>query len=122
NGSALTLTIAPTALPGSYPMTVRGRGTDIPDATVSLTLTVLRASVAISVSAQTVSVFPAGPSATSTVAITRTSFAHGVSLTIEGAPPGLSATTDQSVATGNSATITVAATGTIVLGQYTLTV
>ena len=126
DSSVVTLAVAATATPGTYPLTVRGAATGLTDRTAPLSLIVTAAPVAgsytLALSPASVTL-PPGGSATSTINVARTNgFAGAVGLAVTGAPTGLTATLASASTTAGSVGVTVAATAAVAPGAYTLTV
>ena len=124
--SVLTIQVGAAVPAGNSNLIVRATGTGLADATAPLVLTV----TAVAVGNYTLSLTPAGTvtmaqgtSATPTVNIDRTGgFTGSVGLTVVGAPAGLTATLNPTSTTGNSSVLTLAASGSLAVGTYPLTV
>ena len=123
--STLTLAIASSATPGTYPLTIRAKGQGVTDATVALSLVVTEApppSFALALSPTSVSVAQ-GASVTSTATITRSNgFGGDVALAVTGAPAGVTVAPVSIPSTATSGTITVVASASATPGTYSLTV
>ena len=117
----LAITVTASATPGSYAVTLRAHGTGTPDATTQLSLTISAASIAIAVQPSSVTLLP-GSTVSTTLAITRQSYAGDVAIAIDNAPPGVTATAQPATVTGSSATIAIAASSSTAPTQYTLAV
>src|SRR5205814_8096122 len=63
-----------------------------------------------------------GANGTATVTITRTNFTDAVTLSLGGAPTGVTGSFNPAAPTGTSATLTVSVGATVVPGAYNLTV
>ena len=118
-GSALTVVVDPSTVPGSYFITVTGtEGSRTHSTNIALTVP----DFTLSASPSSLKV-PLGSSATATIA---TSSLYGPSalwLTVSGAPDGTSATLDTTgVAAGQSATLTIDVGASTASGPYTITV
>jgi uncharacterized membrane protein len=120
--TTLSLTVAPTAVAGSYPVTIRAKAAGVPDATADLRLTITAVSVALSIDPASVSVFPGGAAALSTVTLARVGFSGPVSLAAEGMPAGLTVTPEVAAATGSTIGITTTAAASATPGQYAVTI
>jgi subtilase family serine protease len=121
SSTALTLTAASSAAPGTYPLTVTGKSGAL---TASLTLSAIVAPASgFSLSASPASLGMAqGSTAKSTVTVTSTgSFSGTVALTASGLPSGVTAAfTRGATAAANSLTLT--ASNTAAIGTSTVTV
>lgn len=106
---------------GTYSFTVTGTSGKTAH-TVTLTLVVQNAqsgSFALAVTPSSVTVSPA-QSAVYTVAITRTSFTNGVTLSANGLPTGATASFSPTPATGSSSTLQVTTSAATPSGTYTV--
>ena len=123
--STLTLAIASSATPGTYPLTIRAKGQGVTDATVALPLVVTAApppSFALALSPTSVSVVQ-GASVTSTATITRSNgFGGDVALAVTGAPAGVTVAPVSIPGTATSGTLTVVTSASATPGTYSLTV
>lgn len=124
--STLALTVAASAAPGVYPLTVRATGSGVTAATATYTLTVEAApvvpgfSLAANPSSLTV---VTGSSGTAAVAITRNvGYTAGISLVISGVPLDVQVSPAASNTTGNSITLNVSAQPTATPGTYPLVI
>lgn len=120
--STLSLSVATTAAPGTYTLTVRGRGDGI-DKTTTVRLTVeALPDFSMVLSPAFVTVKP-GASATVTVNLNRVGgFADPVDLSVEGLPTGVTATFEPQPATGATATLKVDVGATAAAGVYSVVV
>ena len=125
-GGSSSLSIdAGTASAGTYPVTVTGTGTS---STHSLTVSVTVTSAAtsdFSLSASPASVSVAtGSSTTTTIgAAISTGSAQSISFAVTGAPSGVTTSLSPATVTaGNSSTLTLSASSSVVPGSYSLTV
>jgi uncharacterized membrane protein len=123
--STLTINVPAATATGSYPLTVKGTGTGMPDRTVSLTLEVKDATA----SGYTLTADPElilvdqGSTATSLITVHRTGgFAGTVQFFPEGMPPGITPSFNPHSTTGNTTTLTVAAGPGYQPGDHPLTV
>ncbi|GAA4253123.1 hypothetical protein GCM10022255_052660 [Dactylosporangium darangshiense] len=124
--STLTFTASSNATAGTRTVTVTGTGASgSHTATYALTVTTTQPgnSFSLSLSPSSATVAP-GASTTSTVATATTQGSpQPVTLSVSGAPAGVTATVSpSSVTSGGSATLTVSAASTAAAGTYTLTV
>ena len=119
--ATMTLSVGPTAAPGSHPITVRGAGTGVPSATTQLVLWVNGASVTLALIPPSLSLSPGG-AATISAILTRANFTGRVSMAVDGTPAGLTVTPASALVIGSAATLTVAAGMGMAPGQHDLTV
>lgn len=119
-----TISVGTTVAPGSYTVTFIGTGTGVSSSSTTYALTVPTppgvtvASIAAQQLAQGTSSANAVP-----LTLTRTgALAGDISLALEGAPSGVSATFTPNPATGTSTQMTLSASAAAVPGTYTLTV
>ena len=127
-GNTATLTVQATAaaVNTTYPLTVRGVGTGVPDATTSVAVTItggVASGVQFTFAPTPLPITAGGASGNSTVTITRSAgYTDGLNLALSGAPAGMTASVaPNSNVTGNTATITVQATNAVAGGTYNLT-
>jgi hypothetical protein len=119
--STLTVTVAGSVTPGTYNLTVNGAGTP-GNRSAALTLTVTTApDYSLSLSSTALSVAQ-GASGTSEVTIARTNFSGAVTLSLGGAPAGVTGAFAPAAPTGTSSTLTVSVAGSVTPGSYDLTV
>ena len=125
NTATLSITAPSTLAPGTYPVAVSATGTGVTGtktATFDVTVT-----PAVQVGGYTLGTTGAvtvqqGATATTTLNVTRTGgFAGGVTITPTGAPNGVQVTVTPNPVTGNTATVSVAATGAATTGNATIT-
>jgi uncharacterized membrane protein len=123
NSSVLTLSIAATSAPGTYPVTVTGSSPGVPNQTVTLTLTVgAPPSFSLSLSPSTL-LLQQGAAASVTVQIARMGgFSGAVSLTASGLPAGVTAVFDPASPTGTSSTLTLNASVGALPNTYSVTI
>jgi hypothetical protein len=106
--------------PGRYFLTVRGTATGFADRTVTFPLDVGAAyTLALNPDGLTIG---QGATGTTTVVITRTDFTGAVTLTLEGAPAGVSGVFNPTPAPGTSSQLTLSVGAAVAPGQYDLTV
>ncbi|MFN0178933.1 MAG: beta strand repeat-containing protein [Gemmatimonadales bacterium] len=124
--STLTLQVGASVVAGSYNLVVRAAGQGVTDKTAPLALTV----TAVVTGSYTLATTPGGTvtlqqgaSTSPAVNINRTGgFTGSVSLTVTGAPVGLTATLNPTSTTGNSSALTVTASASLATGNYQLTI
>lgn len=123
--STMNVFVGTTTPVGTYAITVSAAGTGVTTQTATLQLTVTGAATP----GYTLSATPAalsltaGSNGTSAIAITRTAgFAGNVTLAVEGAPSGVTASFAPNPASGNTSTLTVNTTAATAPGTYNLTV
>ena len=135
NSSVLTLTVGPAVPTGQYSISVQGSAPASASAptgtiqavapanqTATLTLTVtLTGSFALSLTPSAVSIVP-GSNGQTTVNIARTNFTGAVTLSLTGAPGGVTGAFNPTAPTGTSSTLTVTVGGSVATGMYNLTV
>ncbi len=128
--STLTVSVDATTVPGTYELTVVGSSgsgsapgvSAAVDMEATLTLTVEEVpdySLGVEPASLTIE---QGQSAQAAVSITRTNFTEAVTLTLTGAPAGMTGTFDPAAPTGNSSTLTVSVGAAVPAGEYNLTV
>jgi hypothetical protein len=124
--SSLALTVTGAAATGTTSITVRARGTGVPDATTTVALTVtLGVGGTLSITATpATAAFQAGQSTSSLITMTRGGgFASGVNFTVTGAPAGVTTTfSSANPVTADTVRLSVATTTAVVPGQIVLTV
>ena len=123
--SAITVDVGAAVAAGTYPLIVRATGTAVTEATATLTVTVTAApvpTVAIAIVPTAITVAANGQG-TSQATITRGGgFTGAVTLSVTGAPVGVS-TTSPTIAVGaTTSTITVQVGAAVAPGAYPLTV
>lgn len=117
----ITVDVGPSVAPGTYSGTITATGSGVSaNASYSLTVT---AAPGFSLGTVGNLSLQQGASDTRTVDIVRSGgFSADVTIAVEGAPSGLTATPNPATTAGNSSTITVDASGAPAIGTYTLTV
>src|SRR5947208_3440350 len=119
--STLTLGVGAAVTPGVYNLTVDGTGTPGTRST-PLTLTVSAApDYALSVAPAALTIGQ-GATGSTTVTITRTNFSGAVTLSVGGAPAGVTGSFDPAAPTGASSTLTLSVGAAVAPGVYNLTV
>jgi|GEM_PF-535579 len=122
NTSTLTITVGASVTPGVYNLTVDGTATGPGNRSTPLTLTVTAtADYQLSLSPTSLGIVQGG-NAPTTVTITRTNFTGTVTLSLVGAPAGVTGTFVPNATTTNSSTLTVTVDGGVAPGIYNLTV
>ena len=121
NSIVVSLTYAANTTPGSYTAELRGTGTGISPATLSVPFTVVgAASLTVSVSRPTVSI-PQNGSGLTSVTIARTNFSTAVTLSVVGLPAGVTGVFENNPAPSNT-TLNFTAGPAVLPGSYPLTV
>src|SRR3989449_795497 len=123
NGTSSTLTVSVGAAvaPGVYNLTVNGTAT-AGNRSTPLTLTVSATpDYALSLSPAALTIVQ-GTTGNTTVTITRTNFTGAVTLSLGGAPTGVTGSFSPAAPTGTSSTLTVSVGATVVHAVYNLTV
>src|SRR5438046_4993986 len=119
--STLTVSVGATVVPGTYNLTVAGTGTP-GNRSTPLTLTGSAApAYTLSLSPATLTIAQ-GATGPTTVTITRTNFTGAVTLSLGGAPAGVTGSFDPATPTGTSSTLTVSVGPAVATGVYNLTV
>ena len=119
--AVMTLFIQPTVAPSTYVVQVRGSGGGVPDATAEFNLVVNPSGLSLVLNPNAVSIFQ-GTGATSTLTLARSNLEGVVSLSVEGAPPGVTVQLDAASVTGSSATLTIDTDPAMAPGAYPVTV
>jgi len=117
----MTIAVAPSMAPGAYQATLRGRADDGTTATTDIIVNVARASVTLSVNAESLVVFQ-GTSSTTTISLARTLFTGDVAITAENVPANVIVTGEPAIVAGNATTIRVAATPGAAAGTADVTI
>ena len=122
NGSiTVTFRASAATAQGAYAVTIRAAGNGGQVATTQLSLKVDAPPISVSLEPSTVSLLP-GSSAATTLILTRVAYSGSVSISIDDAPGGVTATAQPATLSGNTSTIAVTASSTVTPGQYSLTV
>src|SRR5207302_1633834 len=119
--STLTVSVGAAVAAGTYNLTVDGTGAPGQRST-PLTLTVRAApgyALAVAPAALTIG---QGATGSTTVTITRTNFSGAVTLSVGGAPAGVTGSFDPAAPTGTSSTLTLSVGAAVAPGVYNLTV
>src|SRR5437879_2230149 len=119
--STLTVSVGATVVPGVYNLTVDGTAT-AGNRSTPLTLTVSAGpdySLSLAPAALTIAQAANG---TATVTITRTNFTGAVTLSLGGAPAGVTGAFNPSAPTGTTSALTVSVGAAVAPGVYNLTV
>ncbi len=120
--STLTVTVGAAVAPGVYNLTVDGTGTPGGRSTpLTLTVTAAPADYALSLNPAALTIAQ-NANGTSTVTLTRTNFTGAVTLSLGGAPAGVTGSFNPAAPTGTSSTLTVTVGGAVTPGVYNLTV
>src|SRR5213083_2829728 len=119
--STVTLSVGAAVAPGVYNLTVDGTAT-AGNRSTPLTLTVSATpDYALSLSPAALTIVQAA-NGTATVTITRTNFTGAVTLSLGGAPAGVTGAFNPAAPTGTSSTLTVSVGAAVAPGVYNLTV
>jgi len=108
--TTLRLDIAGTTPAGNYPVTVRAKGSGAPDATSTLTLTVIPAAIGLTIVPPAANVFT-GAATIATLAVSRSNFGGTVAFTADATPAGITVTFDSAAISGGAARATILASG-----------
>jgi len=119
--ATVTFTTGPATTPGVYAVTIRASGTVVPDATTQITVNVLSTVFSLTLNPPSVSLLQ-GTSATAVLTVARTAIDRAVALSVENAPAGLTITPSPVSTSGTSSTISIAASSTLAVGQYDVTI
>jgi hypothetical protein len=122
SSSVLTVSVDATVAAGTYAITIRGSAANLNDRTATLTLTVSATpdySLSLSPTALTIA---QGTNAPTVVTIARTNFTGAVTLSLGGAPAGITGVFNPAAPTGNGSTLTVTVGAAVAPGVYNLTV
>ena len=119
----VTLAVSASVDPGTYSLTVGGSGSGVADVSAALDLTVTeKPGFSFSLSPTDLSI-DQDSQESSTASFTRTGgFSGGISLSVSGAPDGMTTSADPASATGNSSILTISVDEAVSPGQYDLTV
>ncbi|MBL0940492.1 MAG: hypothetical protein IBJ03_16475 [Gemmatimonadaceae bacterium] len=122
--STLTLSTTSAVTPGTYNLTVRGTGTGVTAQTATVAVTIAAApGVTLSaITAQSLSQGTSSPAAIPIILTRIGGLAGDLTMSLEGAPTGVTATFAPNPATGASAQMTLNASATAAPGNYNLTV
>src|SRR2546422_3915178 len=119
--STLTVSVGAAVPPGVYNLTVNGTAT-AGNRSTPLTLTVSATpDYALSLSPAALTIVQ-GMTGTTTVTVTRTNFTGAVTLSLGGAPSGVTGSFNPAAPTGTSSTLTVSVGAAVAPGVYNLTV
>ena len=122
NSSTLTVSVDASVAPGVYNLTVDGTGT-AGDRSTPLSLTVTGpADYSLSLAPAALSIVQGGNTPTTAVTITRTNFTGAVTLSLGGAPAGVTGVFAPAAPTGTASTLTVSVGVAVAPGVYNLTV
>ena len=120
--STLTVTVGAAVAPGVYNLTVDGTGTAGNRSTpLTLTVTAAAADYALSLTPAAFTIAP-GANGNTAVTLTRTNFTGAVTLSLGGAPAGVTGSFNPAAPTGTSSTLTVTVGAAVAPGVYNLTV
>jgi uncharacterized membrane protein len=124
NSSALAIAVANTVAAGNYALTVRGTATGLPAKTATVTVTVLApaGSFTLSMTPATLNITQ-GQTGNATININRTGgFSANVTLSLEGAPAGVTSSFTPNPASGASSAMAVTVGAGVAPGNYNMTV
>lgn len=117
----VTITVATSVPPGSYPVTLRASGSGVSDE-VGIELVVTAApDYSLDVAPETLTV-EQGTSGGAAVTLTRVNLTQGVTLTAEGLPAGMTVTFDPVTVDEDAAEVTVIVGGSVDAGDYEVTI
>ncbi len=119
-----TVTVSATAgaTPGTYTITVHASGSGVSEVTRTFSLTITATpAYALSLAPPSLTI-DQGASSPATVTIDRTNFTGAVTLSLTGAPSGVTGSFSPSAPTGTSSTLTLAVGSSVAAGTYHLTV
>jgi len=120
--STLTVSVGAAVTPGVYNLTVDGTGTPGNRSTaLTLTVTAAAADYSLSLTPAALTIVQ-GANGNTAVTLTRTNFTGAVTLSLVGAPAGVTGVFVPAAPTGTSSTLTVSVGGTVTPGVYNLTV
>lgn len=118
----VSFSVRASAPAGTYGITITGAGSGIPNASVTGTLTITATpAIAMTLSPQNDSVV-AGGGRSFTANIARTNYTAPVTVSVSGAPNGVTTTVTGSPTSASTVTVNISASLTTALGTYTLTV
>jgi hypothetical protein len=122
NSSTLTVTVDGSVAPGDYNLTVNGTGTAGNRSTpLTLTVTAATPDYSLSLNPAALTIIQGG-NAPTTVTITRTNFTGAVTLSLGGAPAGVTGAFVPNPTSTNSSDLTVTVGAGVAPGVYNLTV
>jgi alpha-tubulin suppressor-like RCC1 family protein len=120
--STLTVSVGAAVAPGVYNLTVDGTGTPGNHSTpLTLAVSAPPADYTLSLTPVALTIVQGG-NGNSTVTITRTNFTGAVTLSLGGAPAGVTGSFNPAAPTGASSTLTVSVEAAVAPGVYNLTV
>jgi len=122
--STLTVTVGAAVAPGVYNLTVDGTAAGPLNRSTPLTLTVTAAAAdyQLSLNPSALSIAQGASTPTTAVTITRTNFTGAVTLSLSGAPAGVTGSFNPAAPTGTSSTLTVTVGASVTPGVYNLMV
>ena len=104
---------------GTYPVVVRAKGTGVPDATATITLTVVSATIGLSVVPPAANVFT-GAATTASLTVSRNNFGGAVTFSADALPAGVTVTFDSATIKGGATIATIAIAPTAAPGTYSI--
>jgi hypothetical protein len=118
--STVSVVVASSAAPGSYPLTLRGSSAGLADQTATVTLTVLPApAFALTLTPAAVTV-QAGTTGQVVAQIARTNFSGSIALTVDGAPAGVGVQVATPSLAADTSSLLVTVSTTTTPGTYTM--
>ena len=121
--ATITITVDATTVPGTYNLTARASGTGVSEATAPFGLTVTELpAYTLTLSPSALSIPQSGNTPTTTVNLGRTNFTGPVTLSMENAPTGVTASFNPAPATGASSVMTLTVGIAVTPGLYNVTV
>ena len=117
--TTLRLDIAGTTAAGTYPVTVRAKDGGVPDATATITLTVVAATIGLSVVPPAANVFT-GAATTASLTVSRSNFGGSIAFSTDPLPPGVTVTFDSAAIKGGATTATITVAPSAPPGTYSI--
>ncbi len=117
-----TIAVGAGVAAGNYTLTVRATGSGVSAVTASFTLTVTAAPAYGLSASPSQLIIEQDAQGTTNIALARTNFTGNVTLSVEGAPSGMTTSFDLNPVSGNAAVLTLAPDGTVAIATYTLTI
>ncbi len=117
-----TIAVGSGVAAGNYDLTIRATGSGVSAVTSAFTLTVTAAPAYDLSATPSQLIIEQDVQGTTNIALARTNFTGDVTLSVEGAPSGMTTSFDLNPVSGNAAVLTIAPDGTVATGTYTLTI
>ena len=121
NTGSIVFAALPTTVPGTYPITITGSASGLPDRTATVQLTVTPPPAIALTLAPAAAQVRRTQSTTVVATVGRTGFAGDVALAVSGTPRGVTPLILTSPVTGTEARVLLAADSTAPIGAHTLT-